>query len=348
MAKLKMLMYNKNMQKVHHRSGFTIIEVILVLAISTALAVAILGTITGNIHRQRFVDSYTDLVNYLRSAYTSTINVQNPRLYAEESGFSCTINSIWDENGRLTTNTDTDNYPGRSRCAIYGKLITFGENDPETGTPTTKVHMYDIIGRVYTGQMNIENSIGDNAINSLKAVAANVVTLRSTNSSCRVHFAGQESSYIPQWQARIEQPADHQLLRGAIMIVRSPISGTVRTYTYDQSGQTFDVGQLIENLNRNAPSQSCETASLEQFRPYANNALLYGALGEVSSGLSNILQYELKDSKMQNKQDFTLCLSSDDIPLTPKRRRPIRIKADGNNSSAVQLVDIDGNDNPCQ
>ena len=131
------------------------------------------------------------------------------------------------------------------------------------------------------------------------------------------------------------------------MIVRSPVSGTVHTYTYDQPGQTFDVAQLIETLNHNAPAQSCETASLEQYRPYANNALLYGALGEVSSGLS-ILQYELKNSKMQNKQDFTLCVSSDDIPLAPKRRRPIRIKADGNNSSAVQLVDIDSNDNPCQ
>ena len=347
MVKLKTLMYNKSMQKMRYRSGFTVIEVILVLAISTALAMAILSTITGNIHRQRFLDSYTDLANYLRSAYSSTVNVQNPRLFTEESGFSCTINSIWDENGRLSTNTDTDNYPGRSRCAIYGKLITFGENDPITGTPTTKVHMYDIIGRVYTGQMNIENSTGDNAINSLKAVAANVVTLRSAPNSCRVHFAGQESSYTPQWQARIEQASDQQLLRGAIMIVRSPVSGTVHTYTYDQPGQTFDVAQLIETLNHNAPAQSCETASLEQYRPYANNALLYGALGEVSSGLS-ILQYELKNSKMQNKQDFTLCVSSDDIPLAPKRRRPIRIKADGNNSSAVQLVDIDSHDNPCQ
>ena len=343
-----MLMYNKTMQKMRHRFGFTIIEVMLVLTISTALAMAILSTITTNIHRQRFLDSYTDLANYLRSAYSATINVQNPRLFTEDSGFSCTLNSLWDENGRLTTNTDTDNYPGRSRCAVYGKLITFGEKDPETGAPSTKVHMYDIIGRVYTGQMNIENSTGDNAINSLKAVAANVVTLRSAPGSCRVHFAGQEASYTPQWQARIEQTANQELLRGAIMVVRSPVSGTVHTYYYDQPGQTFDVGDLLEKLNRNTPNQSCETASLDSYRPYASSALLYGALGEVVSGTSNILEYELKDSRMQNKQDFTLCVSSDDIPLAPKRRRPIRIKADGNNSSAVQLVDIDSNDNPCQ
>lgn len=156
MVKPKMLMYNKTMQKTRHRFGFTIIEVMLVLTISTALAMAILSTITANIHRQRFLDSYTDLANYLRSVYSATINVQNPRLFTEESGFSCTLNSLWDENGHLTTNTDTDNYPGRSRCAIYGKLITFGEKDPDTSTPNTKVHMYDIIGRVYTGQMNIE------------------------------------------------------------------------------------------------------------------------------------------------------------------------------------------------
>ena len=70
-------MYNKGMQKdSRRRSGFTVVEVTLVLAISTALAMAILSTIMGNIYRRRFVDSYTDFANYLRSAYSSTINVQ--------------------------------------------------------------------------------------------------------------------------------------------------------------------------------------------------------------------------------------------------------------------------------
>ncbi len=348
MEKLKMLMYNKGMQKDSRRhSGFTVVEVTLVLAISTALAMAILSTIMGNIYRRRFVDSYTDFANYLRSAYSSTINVQNPRLNTEETGYSCTINSLWDENGHLTTNTDTDNFPGRSRCAIYGKLITFGEIDLKTGSPNTKVHMYDIIGQVYTGQMNIENSLGDNALNSLKAVRANVVTLRSENNTCRVNYAGQESSYTPQWQARIEKPKDHQLFRGAIMIVRSPLSGTVHTYIYDQPDQTFDVQQFIENVNRNAVNQSCESIKLEQFRPYATDSLLYSALGELGNSQS-ALHTELKNSKMQKKQDINLCLSSEDIPLAPKNRRPIRIKANGSNSSAIELVNIDGPDNPCE
>lgn len=342
-------MYNKNMQKTPHRFlGFTVVEVTLVLAISTALAMAILGTITTNIYHQRYVDSYTDLANFLRSAYSATINVQNPRLNTEDSGFSCTLNSLWDENGRLTTNTDTDNFPGRSRCAIYGKLITFGEIDPATGVSSTKVHMYDILGRVYTGQMNIENSTGDNALNSLKAVAANVVTLKNAGGSCRVNFAGQEISYTPQWQARIEQTTGHELLRGAIMIARSPVSGTVHTYFYNRVGQTFDINQFIEILNRNTPNQTCESANLEQFRTYAADSLLYGALGELNSLQSSAFQFELKDSRMQNKQDFTLCLASDDIPLAPKNRRPIRIKADGSNSSAVELINIDGADNPCK
>ena len=343
-----MLMYNKDMQKPSRRRGFTIIEATLVLAISAALAMAILNTITTNIHNRRYVDAYTDLANYLRSAYSSTINVQNTRLGTEDSGFSCTLNSLWDENGRLSTNTDTDNFPGRSRCAIYGKLITFGERDAETGFPSTKVHMYDIIGRVYTGQMNVENSIGDNALNSLKAVSANVVTLRSNNNTCSVRFAGQETSYTPQWQTIIERPKDHQLFRGAVMIARSPLSGTVHTYFYDQYDQTFDVQQFIENLNHNMINQSCESASLDQYRPYATDSLLYGALGEFGASGFNALQVELKNPKMQNKQDLTFCLASEDLPLAPKNRRPIRIRADGSNSSAVELVNIDGADNPCE
>lgn len=343
-----MLMYNKNMQKPFRRRGFTIIEVTLVLAISTALAMAILSTITTNIHRRRYVDAYTDLANYLRSAYSATINVQNTRLGTEDSGFTCTINSLWDENGQLTTNTDTDNYPGRSRCAIYGKLITFGEKDTETGAANTKVHMYDIIGRVYTGQMNVENSAGDNALNSLKAVSANVVTLRSNNNTCSVNFAGQADSYTPQWQTTIERPNDHQLFRGAIMIARSPLSGTVHTYFYNQGDQTFDVQQFIKQMNQNTISQSCDFAKLEQYRPASNDALLYGALGDFGPSRTNPLQMELRNPKMQNNQDLTFCLASEDLPLAPKNRRPIRIHADGSNSSAVELVNIDGTDNPCE
>ena len=343
-----MLMYNKNMQKPSRRRGFTIIEVTLVLAISTALAMAILSTITTNIHRRRYVDAYTDLANYLRSAYSATINVQNTRLGTEDSGFTCTINSLWDENGQLTTNTDTDNYPGRSRCAIYGKLITFGEKDAETGAANTKVHMYDIIGRVYTGQMNVENSAGDNALNSLKAVSANVVTLRSSNNTCSVNFAGQADSYTPQWQTTIERPNDHQLFRGAIMIARSPLSGTVHTYFYNQGDQTFDVQQFIKQMNQNTINQACDFAKLEQYRPASNDALLYGALGDFGPSRNNPLQMELRNPKMQNNQDLTFCLASEDLPLAPKNRRPIRIHADGSNSSAVELVNIDGTDNLCE
>ncbi len=51
---------------------------------------------------------------------------------------------------------------------------------------------------------------------------------------------------------------------------------------------------------------------------------------------------------MQNNQDLTFCLASEDLPLAPKNRRPIRIHADGSNSSAVELVNIDGTDNPCE
>ena len=342
-------MYNKTMQKAprRFRLGFTLVEVTLVLAISTALAMAILGTITTNIHRQRYVDAYTDLSSFLRSAYSATINVQNTRLNTEDTGFFCTINSIWDENGRLTSQEYSDNFPGRTRCAIYGKLLTFGETDPKTGAPDTRIHMYDIIGRVYTGQMNVENARGDNALNSLKAVSANVVTIRTESSACRVNFAGQETVYTPQWQTRIERPVDHQLFRGAIMIVRSPVSGTVHTYYYDQPGQTFDVNQFITNLNQSSPTQPCESTSLEHFRPHSANALVYGALGEIVYSQSGTLNYFLRDSKMQKDKDFTICLASEDLPLTPKRRRPIRIKADGNNASAIELVDIDGADNSC-
>ena len=350
LANLKMLMYNINMRKGRRINlGFTLIEVTLVLAITTALAAAILGSISANIRHQRFVDSYTDFANFLRGAYSSTINVQNPRLNTEESSLYCTMNSMWDENGRTVVDNGTDNFPGRTRCAIYGKLITFGEENPKTSQRETIVHMYDIIGRVYTGQAKLEDSIGDNALSSLKSVAANIITVRdSTKPSCDVDYAGQHTSYTPQWQARLEYPKSHDLLRGAVMIIRSPVSGTIHTYFYDQPDQTFDVNKFIAEMNHdNANTGSCDKTGISTYRPHAASAMLYGALGDFVPAQNSSHQFELANSKMRNDRDYIICLASDDIPLTPKRRRPIRIKADGSNSSAIELINIDGTENPC-
>ena len=73
-----MLMYNSNMDKNMgaFRRGFTIIEVMLFLALTGLLLVGILGGLGGNIARQRYNDAVQDLANILRDQYSFVSDTQ--------------------------------------------------------------------------------------------------------------------------------------------------------------------------------------------------------------------------------------------------------------------------------
>ena len=63
-----MIMYNKTManNKGAFRKGFTIIEVMLFLALSGLLLVGVLGGLGDNISRQRYNDAVQDVVNMMQ------------------------------------------------------------------------------------------------------------------------------------------------------------------------------------------------------------------------------------------------------------------------------------------
>lgn len=74
-------------KKTWWRSGFTIIEVTLVLAITGLLVVSVMGFLSGNINNRRYIDSYNELSATLKSVYSSVVNVKNPRGPMREAVF---------------------------------------------------------------------------------------------------------------------------------------------------------------------------------------------------------------------------------------------------------------------
>ncbi len=114
------------------KNGFTLIEVILFLAVSSAVLIAILAGTSSSLAQQRYNDSVQDLYSFLQSQYSAVINVQN------SSGSGNTTDQ-----------------------AIYGKLIVF---DPDLSTTNSIVNSYTIIGndKPSTGSSTI-----DEAFNSL-------------------------------------------------------------------------------------------------------------------------------------------------------------------------------------
>ena len=92
--------------KTRNRSGFTIMEVSLFLALSGFLMVGLIASANMSVNRQRYSDSVNSVSDFLRGIYTDVLNVSNDKTP------SSMLNG--EDAGRTTT-------------AIYGKLLIFGE-----------------------------------------------------------------------------------------------------------------------------------------------------------------------------------------------------------------------------
>ena len=323
------MVYNKDMEK---QKGFTILEVSLFLAISTMIFAAVMYGITASVARRRYNDSVNGIVEEIKNAYSAAINVENFRRNTENSGFFCSISSAFD-GGKIVANSatndlkvNTDNNPGRSRCAFYGQVITFGESED------SRINRYDLVGLAL--ENNVEPDGNDDVIVSLRDYAkANIVTIRNDGelmTSCSASTAGSSSYSLPNWSARIENKDDRELYHGAIMIVRSPISGTIHTYFYSYSGEADSKdGSLVDN-----PEASFNAFAV---RDWLDSASKSGCAGYYKTD-DYFIQKAIHDGKMVKDKDLEFCVGSDDLYSVGGRRRAIRIHGDGSNESSVELL----------
>ena len=185
------------------KGGFTLIEVSLFLAITGLLFLGVTIGVQNSIFQQRYNDSVQSFVEFLRNAYAKTENVQNAG-------------------------------SGDSNQAIYGKLITFGEECSLTSSPSScvkntdnEVYMYSVVGAARCGS-------GFGTLSVLSGCNANVI-----KDGGGAYLA---ESYRPKWSSVI-QDINWNLFKGAIMIVRHPQSGTV--YTFSMTGKTVEVNKGI-------------------------------------------------------------------------------------------------------
>lgn len=106
------------------RAGFTVIEVMLFLAISGILVVAILIGSGVRIASQRYKDAVVTLQSDIQQLYEDAVHVQNERLAKENSCTNMTIRA------------------GASGCIILGTLFTIENSGQGVGLTNT----YQVIG----------------------------------------------------------------------------------------------------------------------------------------------------------------------------------------------------------
>ena len=178
------------------RLGFTLIEISFFLALTGVLFISIAVGTSNSLWQQKYNDSVQNFTNFIRSVYAQV------------------------------TNTQRATGEGRSDRAIYGKLITFGEEYDLKGVRISaneqRIFVYDVIGNA--------SSVGTGDIKDLfTALNVNIVDVTYAGGSIAdVTPSGFADSYMPTWGSVIDS-TEHELFTGSILIVRHPRSGVVNT-----------------------------------------------------------------------------------------------------------------------
>ena len=269
------------------KSGFTIVEIALFLALSGFLMIGLILSANASISRQRYTDSVNNFADFLKGAYTDVLNVSN-----------------------YSTDSSSNFNGGRSTTAIYGKFIVFGET-PAADESEATIYSYDVVGTAVSSSeasslMNkyatVREMMASSEINAAIIDNSNCKTV----GSCANSFYKMESYTMP-WDARAEQgtnASDGQILKAAVLIVRSPVTGTIRTYTY--AGDVF---------------------------------AFHSSLGPTGYASRNKFKEFISDSSKLKEQVLDICVDSDDNANS--NRRDVRILERASNSSGVFLAEMD-------
>ncbi len=289
--------------------GFTIIEVTLVLAVSALLFAGLVINVTNNISTQRYATTVQDFNSFLKQVYNQVANTQiNSRSSGTTERSSCTIDGA----ESVVQNTLNNSGSGRTNCSVYGKLVVFGDTSESDNT----IYVYDVIGEA----VDLKNPISANSeIEAYRAVKMGILAVEQGKLTSNYY------TYVPDWQGLIEDTNGETLL-SAILVVRSPLSGTIHTYVRAGSSSNAEPFKIRKVYNSISGTITDDSA----FNSFSNNIAL--------------LTTELSDGKYQ-PADVDFCVESDDRRLDKPRN--IRLMADAHSSLDIILVDQDGGENKC-
>ena len=173
------------------KRGFTLIEVGIFLAITGLLFMGIMIGVQNSVYQQRSNDAIQSFMEFLRTVYAEVTDVQSTG-------------------------------GGNGDQAIYGKLVTFGEETNLAGEPNDKneIIVYTVMGDV----------VDTSGMGLLEALDKSNATISDDNG-----FAGIVESYVPKWGTRISSPCishgyHSSCPSGMMLIARHPNSGVVTTF----------------------------------------------------------------------------------------------------------------------
>lgn len=207
--------------------GFTIIEVIIVLATTSALAMAIIAYSQISITNQRYNDSVNSLRDFLQAKYD-----QLDSLSIGES-----LRSDDDYCGKDR---------GRTGCFVIGFLIRALEDEGDT---------VFTVDRILVRENKLNETLAANpSINDSDLYVKSDVLLSIEGF--------EQEKYALAWDASVKRPLQSDLAQTSIAIIKSPINGSVKTYSLPSAIATdstngFDFSSLVTDANLVNTTELC-------------------------------------------------------------------------------------------
>lgn len=306
-------------ESANSRKGFTIVEVVIVLAITGLIFVGAVAGISSSLARQRFNDSVQTFAQTLRTQYDLSSRVQ-----INERDDDSMCDYVYGKNG-FTSETRR----GRTDCNIYGVAVTLGAEDGHLIQSSTLLGkdlrsyrkelaenqaLYNISDiDAYLSSMSTVRLLGELGVSNYYGNRTKDVHGNETISNCKITQMLTYEHVL--WGAHVEKP-NGTPAKYIILIVRSPRDGTIHTFYRDLSTVSAVTDLVTYDL------MGCNFPNQEE----------------------NIVR-ALKNNPDEFKTGtLDLCLDSEDVGSSVKVRRTIKLAADGHGSSAVELVDVDQED----
>ncbi|HET8884647.1 MAG TPA: hypothetical protein VFM68_04210 [Candidatus Saccharimonadales bacterium] len=212
------------------KNGFTIIETMLFLGVAGALTIAVLAGSGIAINQQRYRDSVSSLKSFIQQQYSEVTNVRNDRSGAEACANATVVRPP-------ATVTPQDR--GTSDCMLLGRFIT-------VDTAGEKLTASDVVG-YRTSDAPTE--------------ASDIAEIQ-TNYELGLSTINQETAEVA-WGANIVQSGTTEPMPFSMLILRSPLSGSVMAYAAE--GVTADLMSLVTIANSNQTHNLCVNATAGSF-----------------------------------------------------------------------------------
>jgi type II secretory pathway pseudopilin PulG len=212
------------------QNGFTIIEVMLFLAVTGMLAAAILVGSGVAIGQQRYRDSVSSLQSYIQQQYGKATNVTNDR----DKQWTC------DSNGTVSeVDASAGEARGTSDCVVLGRLVTVDA----AGTSLTSAV---VVGYRTPNAATQTSDIAEIATNYKLGIAPIDKDDESVN-----------------WGAQVVKPKTTTPMPITLLIIRSPLSGTMLTFS--KEGVQANPNGMIDAANISVQRDLCVNAEAGSF-----------------------------------------------------------------------------------